>query len=429
MPTLNKTSLAIHGGTPIVSRAGQSWPIVGSWEEEAMLEVVRSRHWSWLGPHELAFTREWANFIGTEYAICLSNGTVTLQCALQGVGVEPGDEVIVPGFTWVATAQAALDIGANVVLVDIDPVTCCISPEAIRAAITPKTKAIIPVHLYGCMADMDAIMAIAREHDLKIVEDVAHQHGSSWRGTRAGAIGDVGSFSFQQSKILSSGEGGAVTCKDKEVYHCIHALKQVGQTPDPAQPVIMGEAPKLIPGNRYGHNYRITEMQCVLLRGGLTRLQEQNDRRRAAAQRLSDGFKQIDGPLQVVDPDERVTEQTYYALTMHYDPDKAEGVSKQIFQKALLAEGAPGGPVYPPVYSSGLLNLYDSTSPVPYRNQSQIQDYANLKLLNTERAVNETLMTFSHQVLLGDDQHIDQIIAAVAKVSGQLDSLHSLEQQ
>ena len=142
--------LACAGGVPAVTESAPVWPVVGEQEEAWMTDVVRSGKWSWVGEHERAFCREYSEFIGTRYCAGLANGTVTLQCALQAVGVCPGDEVIVPGLTWVATAQAALDVGASVVFVDVDPETVCIDPEAIRAAITPRTRAIIPVHLYGC---------------------------------------------------------------------------------------------------------------------------------------------------------------------------------------------------------------------------------------------------------------------------------------
>ena len=180
MSTADK--LALLDGQPAVTLPAPAWPRPGGQEAEWMAEVVRSGQWSWLGPHERAFCEEYKRFIGTEYCVCMANGTVTLQCALQAVGVEPGDEVLVPALTWVATAQAAMDIGATVVFVDIDPVTLCMDPAAAEAAITDKTRAILPVHLYGCMADMDELMRIARERGIKVVEDVAHQHGSQWRG-------------------------------------------------------------------------------------------------------------------------------------------------------------------------------------------------------------------------------------------------------
>jgi L-glutamine:2-deoxy-scyllo-inosose/3-amino-2,3-dideoxy-scyllo-inosose aminotransferase len=371
-----------------------------------------------MGPHERAFCEEYAAFIGTRHCACMSNGTVTLQCGLQAVGVEPGDEVIVPGLTWVATAQAAIDVGANVVLADIDPETLCLDPAAFEAAITPRTRAVIPVHLYGCMCDMDAIMEIARKHDIKVVEDVAHQQGSRWRDKGAGGIGDVGSYSFQQSKVLTSGEGGAVTCNDPDIYETLFCLKQVGWNPD-----------LKTPGNRYCHNYRITEMQCVLLRGGLERLPAQTATRQANVARIADALAQMGGPLRAAHRDPRVTRQAHYGMTLCFDPTAADGVTKAQYSAALQAEGCPLGATYAPVYRNPLLNLHHSTSPIPFRDPSTVQDYAHLRLPATEKAITETAAIIMQTHLLGEEQYIDQIIAAIAKVNSNLDAVrtHSTE--
>jgi dTDP-4-amino-4,6-dideoxygalactose transaminase len=327
--------------------------------------------------------------------------------------VEPGDEVIVPGMTWVATAQAAMDIGANVVLVDIDPETFCLDPQAAEAAVTPRTKALIPVHLYGCMCDMDAVTDLAQRYSLQVVEDVAHQHGSRWRDRGAGAIGDAGSFSFQQSKVLTSGEGGAITCNDEEAYNVAFALKQVGWTPPP----------EMRPANHYGHNYRITEMQCVLLRGGLTRIEEQTRLRDENAQLLAAGLASRGGPLRAARRDPRVTRQAYYALTLHFDREQAEGVSRSQYVAALAAEGLPLIELYDPVYRNPLLNLYDRTSPIPYRDPRIVQDYSSLKLPVTERAKNETGLVLMHNHLLAGQAYIEQLLAAVEKVNANLGRL------
>jgi dTDP-4-amino-4,6-dideoxygalactose transaminase len=410
-PTATPAQLAICGGRPTVTRQAPAWPVSGDLEASWMEAVVRSGQWSWNGPHEQAFCKEYAAFIGTKYCVAMANGTVTLQCALQACGIKPGDEVIVPGLTWVATAQAAMDIGANVVFVDIDPETWALDPQAVRKAITRKTKAMIPVHLYGCMCDMDALMEIAREHNLKVIEDVAHQQGSRWRNVGAGAIGDVGSYSFQQSKVLTSGEGGAITCNDETVYKTAYALKQVGWYPD------------MTPGNHYGHNYRITEMQCVLLRGGLRRLPEQISRREEAAARLRDGLARLGGALRVAKPDPRVTRQSFYALTMHFDPAKAGGLDRAQYLQALASEGFGLGKPYWPVYASPLLNLYDTTSPIPFRDPKVVQNYKSLKLPVTERVCNETGVCMSHPHLLGDDAYLDELLLAAAKVQNQLPAL------
>lgn len=400
--------LAMRGGVPAVKHAAPAWPITGEQEVAWMEAVVRSGQWSWKGPHEMAFCDEFKGFIGSKYCLGLANGTVTLQCALQAVGVEPGHEVIVPGLTWCATAQAAFDVGADVVFVDIDPETLAIDPKAIEKAITKRTKAIIPVHLYGCMCDMDAIMEIAKRRNLKVVEDVAHQHGSRWRNKGAGAIGDVGSFSFQQSKVLTCGEGGAVTCNEEEYYNIIHCLKQVGWDSKGA------------PGNRYGHNYRITEMQAVLLRGGLKRLTDQTQRREESAEMIREGLAAMGGPLRAARRDPRVTRQAYYGMTLVYDSRKALGMPKQAYLNALAAEGCALWSTYWPVYAAPLLNLYDRTSPVPFRDQKKIQKYRDLKLPNTEKAVNETAVILSHPYMLGTDEYIGELLAAVRKVNENL---------
>ena len=417
MSSTTASRLAVHGGAKAVPTAAPKWPITGDFEQRSMEEVVRSGAWSWNGAHEKAFCKEFAQFIGSKHCLALCNGTVTLQCALQAVGVVPGDEVIVPGLTWVATAQAAFDIGANVVFVDIDPETLCIDPQAFERAITPRTKAVIPVHLYGCMSDMDAVMEIARRHGIKVIEDVAHQHGSRWRNIGAGAIGDVGSFSMQQSKVLTCGEGGAVTTSDDTAYEIVHCLKQVGWSP------------KFEPGNRYGHNYRITEMQCVLLRGGLQRIEEQTRRREEAAARFAEGLTKIGGPLRAARRDPRVTRQAYYALTLQYDERQTPEIPKLEYVRALSAEGCTVNNTYWPVYRAPLMNLYDHTSPVPFRDAASMQDYRALKLPNVERAVASTALLLSHTHLLGDDAYIDALLQAVEKVNDALPELAKAKKQ
>jgi L-glutamine:2-deoxy-scyllo-inosose/3-amino-2,3-dideoxy-scyllo-inosose aminotransferase len=408
------TKPAILGGEPAVTMPAPAWPISGEQEVAWMEEVVRSGQWSWMGRHETAFCEDFARFIGARKAMLVANGTVSIQCALQAVGVETGDEVIVPGLTWTATLQAAIDVGASAVVVDIDPETYCIDPEMVEAAITPRTKAILPVQLYGCMCDMDALRDIARRRGLKIVEDVAHQHGSRWRDVGAGAIGDAGSFSFQQSKVLTCGEGGAITCNDDTVYETAFALKHVGYLPDLATP-----------GRRYGHNYRATEMQAVLLRGGLTRLAEHLQRREEFAAALSAGLEGIGGALRAARRDPRVTRQSYYAMTLHYDGTRAGGLTRAQFLAALAADGMHLALPYPPVYRHHILDLYHPTSPVPYRDPASTQDYASLRLPVTERVVEMEGVVLMHPLMLGGPEYAEQMLAAVRKAQDNLSALQA----
>ncbi len=218
--------------------------------------------------------------------------------------------------------------------------------------------------------------------------------------------------------MLTSGEGGAITCNDEEVYRTAFAIKHVGWAPPT-------ETEGLTAAGLYGHNYRMTEMQAVLLRGGLSRIVEQTRIREENAARLSEGLARIGGPLRVARRDERITRQAYYAVTMHFDPEQAEGLTRAQYAAALAAEGMTIGNPYEPLHRHPLLGLYHETSPVPYRDAAAVQDYAvqdyaNLHLPNTERICDETGMVLMHRVLLSEPELMDEMVAAVDKVNGKL---------
>ncbi|MCB0750433.1 MAG: DegT/DnrJ/EryC1/StrS family aminotransferase, partial [Ignavibacteriae bacterium] len=228
-------NLAISGANPLRNIKENPWPAWPIWdenEEKALLSVLQSGVWSYNGPKEIEFNKIFSEFTGTKFSICAANGTVTLQLALEALGIGIGDEVILPGLTWQATAATVIDVNATPILVDICEDTWCIDPDAIEKAITPRTKAIIPVHLYGNFADMDRIMEIAKKHNLAVIEDCAHKHGGEWKGKKAGSIGDIGSFSFQLSKHLTAGEGGALTTNSLELAEKLDALRNCGRRPE-----------------------------------------------------------------------------------------------------------------------------------------------------------------------------------------------------
>ena len=274
------SKLAVNGGASLRDAKANPWPKWPVWdenEEKGLIEVLRSGVWSYNGPKELEFNKALAEFIGTEYAISVANGTVTLQLALEACGVGLGDEVIVPGLTWQATAAAVLDVNAVPVLVDVKGDNWCIDPSEVEKAITPRTKAIIPVHLYGCFADMDAINKIARKHNLRVIEDCAHKHGGEWKGKKAGSIGDMGSFSFQLSKLMTAGEGGALTTSDPELFEKLDALRNCGRRPEKEESADKGAGLYGSEGDFIqSGNYRITDFQAALLIESLKRLPEQN---------------------------------------------------------------------------------------------------------------------------------------------------------
>ena len=328
--------LAIDGGTPVFGgkKAADfvpAWPIPFPETEPKLIEVFRSRKWGGCGPYEQKLMTEFAAWTGAKYSTWMANGTVTLECALLAIGVGPGDEVIVPGVSWIATAEAVIYVGAKPVIVDIDPETLCIDPEKIEEAITSRTKAIIPVHLFSAVADMDKIMAIAEKHHLYVVEDCAHAHGAKQHGCGVGAIGHVGSFSFQLSKLMTAGEGGCCTTNDPELNDRIFKASHIGNSRlHPKEPLETGYI---------CHQYRFTEFQAAVISVQLGHQEELKRQRAANAALLREALRDVPGIRMQASscPDD---ERAYYFLTFLLDKERIKpGVTRAWIYKALLAEG------------------------------------------------------------------------------------------
>jgi perosamine synthetase len=259
-------------------------PDLGGREEQYVVDAIRSTWIASTGPFVERFEREFASFCGARASISVANGTVALHLALVALDVSPGDEVIVPSLTYVATANAVRYVGADPVFVDVDPDTWCLDPHAVADAITPRTRGIIAVHLYGHPADMDAINAIAHRRDLWVVEDAAEAHGARYKGRPTGNLGTVGTFSFYANKILTSGEGGALTVADEQLERRIRLYR--GQGMDPQRryffPVI-------------GYNYRLTNVACAILCAQLERWPEISERRANVFATYRESLSGIDG--------------------------------------------------------------------------------------------------------------------------------------
>jgi L-glutamine:2-deoxy-scyllo-inosose/3-amino-2,3-dideoxy-scyllo-inosose aminotransferase len=356
---------------------------------------------------------EFAEFIGARHCWLVANGTVALQLALEALDIGAGDEVILPGLTFQATAAAVLDVNAVPILVDVDPETYCIDPKQVESAITPRTAAIIPVHLYGCMADMDAILEIARKHNLVVIEDCAHTHGSLWRGVGAGALGDVGAFSMQQSKVITSGEGGAVTTNRRDLYVRLYSLRNCGRSLPGAE-----DAVSLQSGN-----YRITEWQAAVLLAQLERLEEQTLRRDENAQYLNSELSKIEG-IKPMKRHPQVTRQAYYAYVFRYDSEAFGGVHVSVFRRALGAELNAGvGTVYEPLNDC---SIYQPHTKRRYRineNHWEAIDPKRFRLPVATRAHRDEAVSLFHSVLLAERKAIDAIIEAVAKIRSNVDEL------
>src|ERR1700757_2327686 len=261
--------LAITGGEPLRKKPFTTWPMSTKEELRALEDVLASSKWGgqpFPGKHAQAFAKKFAEFHTAKYAQCVNTGTVAIQAALKAIGIQPGDEVIAPAYTWEGTVGPVLLLNAVPVFLDIDPETYCLDTKLIEQAITPRTKAILPVHLGMRFADMDEILRIATKHNLKVIEDCAHAHGGMWKGKGAGSMGDLGAFSFQSSKLITCGEGGAVITNNLEYLEIVQSYINAGRAS------LTDKYKKRI----IGFNYRLGESQAAVLGAQLERMPKQS---------------------------------------------------------------------------------------------------------------------------------------------------------
>lgn len=408
--------LAIAGGHPVRTKPFAQWPQFDERELRGVLEVLESRNWGgYPFPNKLAtlFSERFAAHQDVKHALCAVNGTVTIEIALKAIGIKPGDEVVVPAYTFEATAVPVLRLGAVPVFVDVLSDTYCIDPEATAAAVTPLTRAIIPVHLAMNMADMDAIMNLAAKHDLKIIEDCAHAHGAKWRGRGAGSIGDAGSFSMQTSKLMSAGEGGVVTTNDDETFELCQSY------------VNCGRASRT---DKYHHrivgfNYRMTEFQAALLLAQLERLPAQTELRGARAAQLAERLSSIPG-LSLLERDKRQTTQAIYQFVFKYNGGNFGGAPRDRFVAALEAEGVPcDGLFYEPIYRSPLFQVDARDYPAMRLAADGFLPWQHMHCPVAERAAYAESVWLPHQLLLGDEGDVEQITEAIEKIHRNVDEL------
>ncbi len=392
--------LAVAGGSPVRSRPWPAWP---EWDEEdveAVAAVVRSGRWfSGTGTKVKAFGEYWAEAHQAQYCVPCCNGTQALEIAMRAAGVRAGDEVITSPYTFIATAASIVQINAVPVFADVDPTTLNLDPSAAEAAITDKTRAIAVVHIAGCPADMDAFQSIASRHGLALIEDAAQAHLAEWRGHRVGAIGSVGTFSFQASKNLNCGDGGAVVTNDEEIFERAWSLHNCGRVRD---------------GGWYEHrmlsgNYRLTELQAALLLSQSRRLADQTARRNETGDFLAAELARIPG-IRPLARDERVTRHAYHLFVFRYDQNEFGGMSRDEFIAALRAEGIPCSPGYSPLYRSPAFKIDTLTHPFAARI-----DYAAMHLPEVELAC-EQAVWLTQPLLLAEKHEMHDVVAAVAKI-------------
>ncbi len=393
---------ALLGGTPVRMRPFPSWPQSDGRDLDYVREVLETSQWGGTihGPKVTAFCEAFAHYSDAAYGVGMTSCTAGLELALRAFEVGPGDEVIVPAYTFIATALAPLATGADIVFVDMDPRTFCITPEAVEAAVTPRTKAVIPVHFAGHPADVEGLQRVAQKHGLKLVWDTAHAHTTEWRGKKVGGLDPVSSYSFNHAKNLTCGEGGMVTTNDEELADLLrYTLSTFGRKKDHPW----------YEHHRLGFAHPLIEFQAAILMGQFERLEEQSLRREENARLLIRGLSEIEGigpPYLSSD----ATRHGWHVFVMTCEPEAFGGLPKATFSSALTAEGIPcGGYTYP---------LYDN--PMFDRETGRVEGaqggFRCLPCPVSEWACEEGVFNFSQSMLLDEPDGMNDIVDAIAKV-------------
>ncbi len=398
-----KQKLALFGGPKTVER-NFDWPIYDDTDVGCVADIVKSGKWG--NPDcdgEVAlFEKEFAGFCGSKYALTCVNGSVALRLALIACGVKPGDEVIVPPYTFIATASIVIEANCVPVFVDIDPRTYNLDASRIEGAITSRTKVIIPVHFAGQACEMDEILSLANKHGLRVIEDACHAHGAEYKGRKLGSIGDAGCFSFQSSKNLTCGEGGMVVTNNDRLYQMMNSLRNVGRV----------EGGAWYEHHYAGCNYRITQLQAVLLSSQLKRLEVQTRKRFENGTYLNALLSRIEG----ITPLTRGLGETihsYHIYIFKYDKEKFNGLSKVDFARMLAAEGVPCFMGYPePLYKQP---LFQKKNFMCYAIPETV-DYTKVQCPVTEKACYEEAVWIMQNAMLGSADDMELFASAILKI-------------
>lgn len=423
--------LALSGGAPLRQRPWPHWPAFDAQTEQILVDVLRSGRWAISGAYtgrkcyERQFAEAFAAYNGTRYCVPTTSGTASLTLALLGLGIGPGREVLVPGLTWVACASAVFSVGAVPVLVDIEPETLAMSPDSARAAITDRTAAIMIVHPFCRLADVDRFVALAAEFDLPLIEDCSQAHGATWRGRRVGTFGRVGCFSMQQSKVLTSGEGGAAITDDPELYARMEQLRSDGR--------LFGTTPRrgrlelLEVGDVQGQNMCLSEFQAAVLLDRLAHLDAENELRAERAAYLERLLGAVEG-VRLLPRNQHATSYTYYNLLLEIDTARFADNSIDAIGRALGEElNVLAHPIYQPLNTHPLYNPLSSPRAPRDPALRAALTPARFDLPQAERARRRCL-TLPHPVLLDDARGMHDIVAALKKIQDNASDLRDAPQ-
>lgn len=393
-------NLAINGGKPAKTKPFPVWPRYDQREINNVMEVFESHAW-WrvTGTKVKEFEEQFAKMQGAEYCLGVTNGTQATELCLKALDIKSGDEVIVPAMTFISTGLAVLACNATPVLVDVDPETYCMTLEGFEAAITEKTKAVIPVHMAGHACDMEKICKIAKKHNIYVIEDAAHGHGGECNGKRIGSFGDAAIFSFQNGKLMTCGEGGALVTRRKDIYDTAYLIQDVGRPRNDKiyRHVLMGE------------NFRMNEFQAAILLAQMQRVEELNQVREKNAKKLDELLKDVKG-ITPQGRNEHATIHTHYMYMFAYDAKEFGGLSRQDFVSALCEEGIPACICFPVLSDTEFFLENNFRGNIPFYDRSKETDLRNA------RKIAETVIWLQHRTLEGDYEDLKEIREAIVKI-------------
>lgn len=406
------SQLAILGGPKTRLQPYPHWPVWDQRDIDAVTDVIKSGRWGgypYPGPQTTELAHRFAELQGGGYAVPMANGTVTMEVACRAAGIGWGDEVIIPAYTFQATAAAPMAAGAIPVIVDVDPETYCIDPRMVEKAITPKTRAVIPVHLGHQMADMDAILNLAEKYDLIVIEDCAHAHGAKWREQGAGTLGHFGSFSLQSSKILTSGEGGILLCRTPELAAKAASIIDCGR------PHTLGGGPEDYASGDFhlGANYRLSELAAALAVVGIQRFPAQAQEREQMAAYMDEALSEVPG-VRVLKRDERHTTRSFYRYIFAIQP-QVFGVEHDVLCAALEAEGVDCWVGYEAMHHYSLFQPQKTRLAVPNAFPEYFA-FDRLHLPVAEAACEHEAVWLDEAVFRAGTQGVDDAVAALKKI-------------
>jgi len=412
----NAGKCAILGGQPVRAKPFPSWPVWDKSAEESVLGVLRSGHWyRGSGNTVSQFEAKYAALLGAKRCVCTVNGTNALLTALHILDVGVGDEVIVSPYTFIATYNVVLNSVALPVFADTDPETFLINPDKIEERITENTKAILPVHILGLPANMDKINAIAKKHNLKVIEDACQAWLAEWQGKKCGTLGDLGCFSFQESKHLPCGEGGAVVGNNEELMDLCHSYHNCGR---PYGGMKAASGYPIV-----GTNRRMTEYQAAILLNQMQRLEADTVRRVENANYLTSRIKDVPGivPHKLY---EGATRAVYHLYPFRYKKEQFNNMPRSRFLAALSREGIPCSGGYGPQYRDGLIEAALTSKNFKRAfPKARLDRYREELRLPGNDQLCEEAVWFTQNMLLGTRTDIDDIANAIAKVYENRDAL------